>query len=101
MAENRLDYSKIQLPKKDTKSASRRGTDSRPSSPDHEIIVARRFSFSSMIKYYWHRKTSNWFIKFKFLKTNQFFRFCEKKNMIVILFEHTSCFFQQISFHVS
>ena len=35
----RLDYTKIQLPKKDNKSSNKRGTDSRSSSPDKEIIV--------------------------------------------------------------
>ena len=34
---DRLDYSKLQFPKKDGK--SRRGTDSRSSSPDREIVV--------------------------------------------------------------
>lgn len=39
VSEDRLDYSKLQLPKKETKSVSRRTTDSRPSSPEREVVV--------------------------------------------------------------
>ena len=39
MSESRLDYTKIQMPKKELKTGSRKGTDSRSSSPDREIIM--------------------------------------------------------------
>ncbi|CAK8698500.1 unnamed protein product [Clavelina lepadiformis] len=39
VSEERLDSSKMQLPKKETKSSSHRRTESRPASPEHEIVL--------------------------------------------------------------
>nr|CAB3257885.1 histone acetyltransferase KAT5 [Phallusia mammillata] len=39
VAESRLDFAKMQLPKKEPKSAHRRNTDSRPASPEREVVL--------------------------------------------------------------